>query len=201
MAEIGRMTSRAFRRARSLPSLATCVTAAIFLTCETRNASAQGVDPTSLKSAILFKVLKFTVWPAQAGQAQGTDVAVCFLGKDPMADSFSEITRNEKIETRGILVRRDVAIPKLRECHVAFIGRSERKHLSEFLGTLRTLPILTVSDEENFARRGGMIEFALVERKIQLRVNVDALRQVRLDVSSKVLALSTIVAGESWEPR
>lgn len=49
---------------------------------------------------------------------------------------------------------------------------------------------------DNFALRGGMVQFVTANNKIQLRINVDALKAARLAMSSKVLRAADIVSGE-----
>ena len=54
---------------------------------------------------------------------------------------------------------------------------------------------LTVSDAENFARRGGMIRFVNENNKVRLRINVGAAREAGLTISSKLLRPAEIVTG------
>jgi transcription-repair coupling factor (superfamily II helicase) len=74
-----------------------------------------------------------------------------------------------------------------------FISRSETDRLEQILASFVGKPVLTVSDVEGFARRGGMIDLATVSGKIQLRINLEAAKAARLTMSSKLLRPAKVV--------
>ena len=53
--------------------------------------------------------------------------------------------------------------------------------------------VLTIADAPDFARRGGMIAFTLEDSKVRFIVNQEAAEQASLNISSRLLALATIV--------
>jgi hypothetical protein len=64
------------------------------------------------------------------------------------------------------------------------------------MAALEELPILTVSEIEGFAQRGGIINFIIVEKKIRFEINPDAAKQVGIHISSQLLQLARIVTDE-----
>ena len=52
------------------------------------------------------------------------------------------------------------------------------------------MPLLTISDTEGFAARGGMVELVDDNDSIRLDVNLRALRASQLGLSSQVLKLA-----------
>jgi len=50
-------------------------------------------------------------------------------------------------------------VEDLNNCHLLFIGRSEKDRLAEILKTLSTSSIVTVSETDGFAQNGGIINF------------------------------------------
>ena len=53
--------------------------------------------------------------------------------------------------------------------------------------------VLTVGDEEGFARRGGVINFLFENDRVRFEINVDAATRARLKISAKLLALAKLV--------
>jgi len=53
--------------------------------------------------------------------------------------------------------------------------------------------ILTVGENDGFAKRSGMIRFVVRDNKVRLRINVDAARAAKLTISSKLLRVAEIV--------
>jgi hypothetical protein len=57
----------------------------------------------------------------------------------------------------------------------------------------KTQHILLVSDAENFAAQGGMIQFSLRDNKLKLVVNLNSVKQANLKLSSKLLRMAEIL--------
>jgi hypothetical protein len=60
-----------------------------------------------------------------------------------------------------------------------------------------SLPILTVGEDEPFARAGGIINFVLKNGKVRLAINLIPARKAGLVISSKVLAVADEVKGKT----
>jgi hypothetical protein len=56
--------------------------------------------------------------------------------------------------------------------------------------------MLTVSDIDEFAERGGMITLNKAKNKIRLEINLDAADHSGLKVSSKLLKIAKIIKGK-----
>jgi YfiR/HmsC-like len=84
-------------------------------------------------------------------------------------------------------------VDDLKNCQLIFISKSEKKHVTEILSALDDKPVLTVSEIEGFAERGGGINFYLEGKKVRFEVNPDAARHDGLKVSSQLLSLGKII--------
>jgi hypothetical protein len=63
------------------------------------------------------------------------------------------------------------------------------------LAAMAAYPILTVSDVQDFAQSGGMIELLLVDRKLRFEIDLDAVRAAGLRLDPKLLDLAIRVYG------
>ncbi|HEX4629216.1 MAG TPA: YfiR family protein, partial [Gemmatimonadales bacterium] len=79
-------------------------------------------------------------------------------------------------------------------CHLLFISQSEADRVEEILASLKSRPILTVSDGDDFAERGGMIHFVTEKNRIRLKINLQAVQHANLTLSSKLLRVAELVA-------
>jgi hypothetical protein len=59
--------------------------------------------------------------------------------------------------------------------------------------SVRGLPILTISDGEDFARLGGIAHIFVETGKMRFALNLELAKRSRLQLSSKLLALATRV--------
>ena len=92
-----------------------------------------------------------------------------------------------------LAVRRYRRVDEITDCHILFVSRQEQRHVDAILDSLKGRSVLTVSDAEGFAARGGMIRFVTDHNRIRLRINLEAARAANLKLSSKLLRPAQIV--------
>lgn len=74
-----------------------------------------------------------------------------------------------------------------------YVSESEEDDLIHLFRTLKAKPVLTFGETEGFLIYGGMVRFSTEEGKIKIRVNRRATETAQLQVSSRLLAITTIV--------
>ncbi len=81
----------------------------------------------------------------------------------------------------------------MQRCDIAFIGGAEKKRMDEVLDAFAGAGVLSISDLNQFARRGGMIEITKNADKFAFAVNIDAVNRNGVRISSKLLQLGEVV--------
>lgn len=153
--------------------------------------SAQGAAPEyQVKAVFLFHLAQFVDWPPRAFPDPQSPLIIGVLGDDPFGPYLDETFRGEKVNNRSLQLQRYRRPADIRSCHVLFVSRSETDRLDQILAGLRGRSILTVSDQDNFINRGGMIGLVTERGKLRLRINLNAVRAANLTVSSKLLRLA-----------
>jgi hypothetical protein len=147
-----------------------------------------------LKAVFLFNFAQFVEWPASAFPEADAPLVICILGADPFGAYLDETVRGERVNDRPLAIRRNQGVGEIGACHILFVSRPEQGRLSEILDSLKGTSVLTVSDAERFASRGGMIGFVTEQNRIRLRVNLQAARAAKLTISSKLLRPAQIVS-------
>jgi hypothetical protein len=150
-----------------------------------------------VKAAFLLNFTKFIEWPANVFHGEKTPITVCVFGYDPFGSTLDEVIRGRTINGREVLARRINELPDLNSCQLVFVSEKEDKRLPDLLNSLKGASVLVVGEGEDFAERGGTIQFYLEGNRLRFAVNVDALQRDRLNVSSKLLALAKIVHDKS----
>ena len=161
-------------------------------------ASAQASTPSreyQVKAAFLFNFAQFVDWPSNAFAEGDAPLAICVLGDDPFGAYLDDLVRGEQVNNRRLTVQRFRAAEDVKGCQVLYVSRSESKNLEKALASGKDMDALTVSDVDDFAERGGIIQLATESGKIRLRINVLAARASKLVISSKLLRSATIVAS------
>jgi hypothetical protein len=155
----------------------------------------QSFNEYQVKAVFLFNFAQFVEWSKAAAEPGDQPFAICILGDDPFSEALDETVRGESLGTRRFEIRRLRAVTEAKDCQILFVSSSESRQLRPILDTLKGRAVLTVGDSENFARRGGMVQFQTENKRIKLMINVDAARAANLTISSKLLRPATIVSS------
>lgn len=146
-----------------------------------------------VKAVFLFNFAQFVDWPADAFPDADTPVVIGVLGDDPFGSVLDQTVRGERLGGRSFQVRRYQRVDEIKICHILFISRSEASRPEGILAGLKNQPILTVSDADGFADRGGMIRFVTDRNRIRLQINLAAAEAAHLTISSKLLRVAEII--------
>jgi hypothetical protein len=150
----------------------------------------QRASEYQVKAVFLFNFAQFVDW--QPADAQ-TPLRIGILGDDPFGTFLDETVRGERVGVRPIEIRRYREIGEIDACNILFITRSQNERVGQILAALQNRPILTVSDGEDFAQRGGMIQFVNDKNRVRLRINLEAAQAANVAISSKLLRVAEIV--------
>ena len=146
-----------------------------------------------VKAAFLFNFAKFIEWPDKAFQAEKGPISVCVFRYDPFGSALDEIIHGKAIGDRLVQAKRITELGELKACQIVFVSAREEKRLQEILNGVKGTSALVVGESEDFAARGGGIQFFVEANKLRFAVNVDAMQRAQLKVSSKLLALAKIM--------
>ncbi len=170
------------------------LTAALLLVCAARlGAQAAKASETQVKAVFLFNFAQFVDWPPEAVPDSQTPLVIGILGSDPFGDFLDATVRGEHRGARPFVVQRYQRVEDITRCDILFISRSAGDRPEEILGRLKNRPILTVSDADGFAERGGMIRFVTDRSRIRLQVNPVAAEAAHLTISSKLLRVAEVI--------
>ena len=162
------------------------------------NAQAQDSKPSEyeIKAAFLYNFAKFVDWPVESFRDDSSNLTLGILGVDLFGPAL-DVLKDKTVKGRKITIKRSKNMEDLKGCQILFISASEKGNLKQILNALRDSNVLTVSEIERFANRGGIVNFIRVDNKIQFEINPEAAQRNKLKISSHLLRLARIVATES----
>ena len=152
-------------------------------------------NASALKAAFLYNFAKFTEWPADV-LAPAQRLSLCVVGDDAVADAIEQVIKGRAVEGHKLVVQIVKADGFLRSCHLLFVGGRDAKRSSQILDTLKGSTVFSVGESDKFAESGGVAQLILENDRMRFAVNVASVRRARLNVSSKLLTLATIVKDE-----
>ncbi|HEY6167173.1 MAG TPA: YfiR family protein [Verrucomicrobiae bacterium] len=156
-------------------------------------AAQKSFDEYEVKAVFLFNFVQFVKWPAAAFDRTDSPIRIGVLGDDPFGAALDKTIKGESVGGRKLIVQRSRRPEDLNRCHLLFISASEKNRLPEILAGLKGGSVLTVSEIDQFAQRGGVINFFLEGNRVRFEINRDEAQRRGLEISAQLLKLGRVV--------
>jgi hypothetical protein len=150
----------------------------------------QSIPGSALKAALMLNFVKFTEWPARPPDLP---FRFCVMDNDVVADALTRTVAGQAVSGRALQVTRLDRGGDLSSCQLLFVAERDTRRLAALLEEARRFPMLTVSDIEQSASNGVMIEFFIENGRQRFAINVETLERSGLKISSRVLTLAKII--------
>lgn len=146
-----------------------------------------------LKAAFLFNFAKYVQWPASSTTDASKPFVIGLVGGDPFGSLLDDAMRGQSVNGRPLVVKRFARIEDIVHCDILFVDSSQRGNLQPIFAALRRASVLTVSDMDQFAERGGMISLLTEQSRVRFAMNVEAIERAGLKPGSQLLRLARLV--------
>lgn len=150
-----------------------------------------------VKAAYLYNFAKFVEWPDAKFQSPQTPLIIGVIGDDPFGVTLDQVVQGKTINGREVIIRRFTVGEDFKQCHLLFISRSMKNSVKGILDQLKGQNVLTVSEIDKFALRGGCINFFIANENVRFQINLSATERAGLRVSSKLLNVAKVVEDEN----
>lgn len=147
-----------------------------------------------VKAAFIYNFVKFVEWPGAKAIANQTSIDICVMGGSEIMTTASVFKAASTPKLALSLVQENNIKAATEHCHVLYLG--EGVHTENTLRSLKGVPLLTVSDSEDFVDKGGMVGFVMHDNKIKLEVNTRAVTQAGMRVDAQLLEIALRVVDK-----
>ncbi|MCG8587667.1 MAG: YfiR family protein [Proteobacteria bacterium] len=154
---------------------------------------ASAVSEQELKAAFLFNFARFIEWPRDAFLSADAPFTIGVLRDDEFHAVIEEVVDGKKVRGRSVAVTHVGQPEEARGAHILFVPASQRAATPGVIEALEGSYVLTVADDENFSRRGGMVSFRRYDKKLRFDINETEARRSGLKISARLLALASQV--------
>jgi hypothetical protein len=149
-----------------------------------------------VKAAFLVSFPKYVDWPAGAFANASSPIVIAVAGDGGVIRELQKIIAGRTVNGRQLVLKRLAPGGETSAYHILFIPAEERQRSQNLLAEQKP-GILTVGDSDDFLERGGVISMVRRNQKIALDVNLAAAANAGISLSSKLLAVASIVKGRS----
>lgn len=150
--------------------------------------------PDQVKAVFVVNFCRFVKWPEHAFADPTAPLVIGVWGDDAFAELVQEAALGEHIGQRAMEVRRIETAADIDRIQLLFIAANAEKRFEQSHHEDQK-EILLVGDSPTFLRSGGHIQFVSEAGRIKLRVNLQALTNHNIVVSSSLLRISEIASA------
>ena len=158
-----------------------------------------------IKAAYIYKFISFISWPDIESSNTGGNFVIGILGDKAFADNFKEI------EGRSIAgMDKTIQVLSLgtyqknfnfASCYILFVSATEKSFIKDILNETKNIPVLTISDAEDFIEEGGIIQLITVNGQIRWELNLTAAKKSSLKLSATLIQSAVKVITDTEEKR
>ena len=145
-----------------------------------------------VKAAYLYNFAKFIRWPEKTFASVDSPLVIGVLGKNPFNGELTPLA-DKTVRNRKIIVRQFATIDNVTDCHLLYVSDTASRQLRAALQLLRVKPMVTIGDNEDFCKFGGVIQFVTRRDRLRFVINLDVAKDNDIHIDSQLLSLAVEV--------
>ena len=153
------------------------------------------------KAKFLSVMPGFVEWPAATFKTPTAVLQICVHGDFSFGTSLAELARTETVSGHRMEVKWVRKEQDLAGCQLLFVSRSAAKRYDKVLDAVKNSITLTIGEDPEFLQAGGMLCLQPGQNGVLFDVNLDAVRDGHLKLSSQLLALARHVVHRTESAR
>jgi hypothetical protein len=110
-----------------------------------------------LKATFIYNLIRFVDWPEDVLPTASDALRLVIIGHDRFNGALDRLLADKTVDHRSIVVVHAASGVTAPAANIVFLAASEEQRLASVLAAYCHAPVLTVSDIDNFAGRGGVI--------------------------------------------
>lgn len=145
-----------------------------------------------VKAAISLNLARFTEWPESALAADNLNINLCVFGNKNLQQAFAQMEK-KSLGKRFLHIIQMKTPLHMEQCNMVYVSKLEDAPLIQLLSVVAGQPTLSIGEADDFLAQGGQVNLKMKEGKINIQVNLDAVTRSGIKISSRVLALTSII--------
>lgn len=145
-----------------------------------------------VKAAISLNLARFTEWPESALAADNHNINLCVFGEKSLQQAFAQMEK-KSLGKRLLHIIQMKAPLHMERCNMIYVSKLEDVPLIQLLSVVARQPTLSIGEADDFLAQGGQVNLKMKEGKINIQVNLEAVTRSGIKISSRVLALTSII--------
>ncbi len=145
-----------------------------------------------IKGAMMINFIKFVEWPDHVILDSNGKITIGIIGANLFGNTLDPI-EGKSVGGKQLSIRYITSLNQLSGCQVLFVGASEPHLCYQVLRKVSGMPVLTIGEDDDFTRMGGIIRFFNEKNHIRFEINQTAALKSDLKLSAKLLEIAAAI--------
>lgn len=145
-----------------------------------------------IKGAMIVNFIKFVEWPVQENDPDGGKIILGIIDSGRFKNTLDPID-GRSVGGKEISLRYITRLDQLSGCQVLFVSAAESHRCYQILQAVSGMPVLTIGEDDDFTRMGGIIRFYTEQNHIRFEINQTAALKSDLKLSAKLLEIAAAI--------
>ena len=139
----------------------------------------------ALKADFLQRFVDYVYWK---NYSKKQTFKIAILEGSPITNSLLDISKDKKIEVKEYKNLNDISF-----CNILFVPYNCSIPIETILSKYAGKPVLIVTEQNGFGKKGTHVNFVKVDNKLKFEVNLKAINKAGIGISSFLLQHAIIV--------
>lgn len=142
-----------------------------------------------LKATYIARFTEFIEWPTSS---DNSPFKICILGEHPIEVPLQKLPALITVKGHNLQVQRIDSIQSAMSCAIVFAAKNEASRMGALHQTVQNYPVLTIGDTPGLIAQNVLINFYFEGERLRFEINMQAVRESGLKVSSRLLKIAKI---------
>jgi hypothetical protein len=150
-------------------------------------------DESSIKAQWINDLIPYIRWTGRPHK----ELNICIVGRENVHVYLKGIIEKEEIEAQRkgktlppVHVEKQSTQADFTKCHILYVSTSEQDYVDDILKRTVGKQILTVSSLDQFANKGGIVEFVISSDGVVVRINEKPAEEAKIVIDSDLLGFA-----------
>lgn len=147
-----------------------------------------------VKAGYIEKFTHFVQWPETPDRDDPQDVFnIAVIGENTLGEDLTDLFNKTTVKDKSVRITNISSLDQIKDCNILFISASEKDNLDDILNYTTGKPMLTISDNKGFGRKGVIINMFEDNNYIRYEINRTSLDKSGLVINSLLLNYAVII--------
>jgi len=152
----------------------------------------RAAEEDEVKAAIIYKLLMFVDWPADAVPAMNGMLTLC-LQPESRYEAALKVLAEQPVRGLRLELRNTPPADPAAACNAIVLDDGRPAALGAMVRRLKAASVLLIADNAEIASEGLVFSVQRIDKKVLFDLNLASARRARLQVSSKLTRLARAV--------